>query len=298
MLHAVTWSLVQTDSPAVLGITDGSPAIPLLLIARLRNGCARSGVLYCASSPLFLPAVNDAVWDDAVEQALQHHRTPLLVEMKRILTAAALPDRDRKGALMLAGFLALPELGGDVARCWQRAGDREAVLFEALWAALRCAGPEQLESLRPHLGRLDENDLAFLAQACERIGAIEWSHEHLMEHLSAARRRQYYPSDNQLREDLSRFAEDEGFGPGHIWAWLEGFERRRDPENRALRVVDAWLANHRTLRGLAVAATCVSAVGRRPDLAILNRYPIDGPLPEIVNLKRDAAFAVRRRSLE
>ena len=65
-----------------------------------------------------------------------------------------------------------------------------------------------------------------------------------------------------------------------------------------LSLFDAWLANHRTLRRLAVEAAGVAAVGRRPDLAVLNRYPIDGPLPEIVNLKGDAAFAVRRRTLE
>ena len=159
-------------------------------------------------------------------------------------------------------------------------------------------GPEQLESLRPHVGRLDENDLAFLAQACERIGATDWGHEHLMERLSANRRRQYYPSDEQLREDLSEFAGGEGVGPGHVHNWLEGFERRRDPDNRAMRVVDAWLASHRTLRGLKVAAACIAMVGRRRDLAILNRYSIDGPLPEIVNIKRSAVFSVRRRSLE
>ena len=65
-----------------------------------------------------------------------------------------------------------------------------------------------------------------------------------------------------------------------------------------LSLFDAWLANHWTLRRLAVEAAGVVPVGRRPDLAGLNRYPIDGPLPEIVNQKGGAAFAVRRRSLK
>jgi hypothetical protein len=42
----------------------------------------------------------------------------------------------------------------------------------------------------------------------------------------------------------------------------------------------------------------VAAVGRRPGLAILNRFPIDGPLPQIVKLKGDATFVLWWRSLD
>jgi hypothetical protein len=158
VLDAVCWSLVETDSPAVLEVTETSPSYPLVFLARLRNGCAASGARYCIGRHGLAPSITDNLRD----QAKRHHREKLLREQKQLLKSPVNTDEEREGALALAGFLGFVGLQDDIATCWELVTDKKRVLPEAIWAATQCCSAEPNKLLDPLMaywaGLSDEED--------------------------------------------------------------------------------------------------------------------------------------------
>ncbi len=617
VINAVCWSLLETDSPAVLEVTERLRAYPLVLLARLRNGCAESGASYFGTRGDFAPGINDGLRDRILDHAKMKHREQLLRELKMLLISSTVTDRNRKGSLALAGFLGLTDLQDEIAACWRLSTDRIGTLPEAIWAATQCSGanpsdildplmacwaslPDEentrgispkvqmakylrfalargirddvidylvkqcdvheslrwpitfmcdkidtpnaiefivrsaariereiagterfspwtamivdnwnnsrrggrrlsqaswarlralwenpqndefvkteafrlwltnvewteidilrvipqtpplfhralwkraqlgdqsvvrdilpllstethwfsvahyvwcneimnvaerhlesfkdniskdfmsdrldihymisrllmmipardaeilltkywnhlgysplfiqtalyvgtpkclelasssiiqcpndvpvfkhidfhfgfldserqkyltvghLENLVPYLDRLGEHDLRELAEVCQRLGVPEWSQQHLSNLLSEKLRRDYHPSDDELLQDLNEFLADR-HGKWRVGYWLEEFDKRHDSRDRALDLVDRWLASHPTIEGLEIAATCVQAIGTREDLLILEKHKIAGPSDVISKIRASARFHVQRRTLE
>ena len=162
VLDAVCWSLVETDSPAVLEITETFPQYPLVFLARLRNGCAASGARYCVGHHGLAPSITDNLRDQVLEQAKRHHREKLLRELKQLLKSPINTDEEREGALALAGFLGFIDLQDDIATCWELVTDKKRVLPEAIWAATQCCSAEPNKLLDPLMaywaGLSDEED--------------------------------------------------------------------------------------------------------------------------------------------
>jgi hypothetical protein len=153
-----------------------------------------------------------------------------------------------------------------------------------------------LAALVPYLDRLDDSDLWQLAEAAQRIGCPEWGQRHLAARLSEEHRRRFYPSDQDLYNDLDEmFADNDG-----VWRvrfWLEDFEKRHEVHDRIVALVGDWLAEHRTVKGLEIAAECIQSVGVRKDLGILYKYAIDGPQDKVESITASARFHLCRRSL-
>lgn len=149
VLGAVCWSLVETESPAVLEITENFPPYPLVLLARLRNGCAKSGARYCIGRHGLAPSINDKLRDQVLERAKRTHMGKLLRELKQLLEAPDATDEVREGALALAGFLGSNELEDDILTCWRLVTDKTRVLPEAIWAATQCCGNDPNKLLDP-----------------------------------------------------------------------------------------------------------------------------------------------------
>jgi predicted small metal-binding protein len=82
ILNAVCWKLLETDSPLVLEITEAFPRYWSILFARLRNGCARSGVLYCAKGDSQF-MINNPLRDRIIEHAKQRHGKQLLRQLRQ-----------------------------------------------------------------------------------------------------------------------------------------------------------------------------------------------------------------------
>jgi len=113
VLDAICWKLATIDSSVVLEITEELPSSNFsVLIARFRNGCAVSGVKYLShfskehSALLF----RDNLRDQAIEQAKRYHKKKILIELKQLLLCRDVTDREQRGTLALAGFLALVPL--------------------------------------------------------------------------------------------------------------------------------------------------------------------------------------------
>jgi hypothetical protein len=609
ILDAVCWSLVETDSSAVLEITEELPSCPLVLLARLRNGCARSGAIYCNYLSTFAPSVNDVLRDQIIDHAKHRHEDKILKGLKQLLEASDASDKERAGALKLAGFLGFSDLQDSIRICWESAADKKVVFPSTIWAAAHCCGdepkklfdplmiyweglsdekdshgiPEKMEiavesefafgrgihknvidyfveqcdvheslfypiiymcsridapdaielnvrraaetggsswmlhlldiwdtsrlggrrlsqasiarlkalwedpenddslkqqafrlwltaaerkqisilraiptdsplfndalwkraqlgdttaipdlipilsaethwfgvahyvwckelmiaaeyhlerfgdsiptdfsgsllnahydlsellmripaedaetlldkywghlgcsplfiqtalyigtpkcldladssisecpsnipifqhlgshfgflnherqkyldkqhfeHLLPYLDLLGEHELWELAEVCQRLGIPEWSQEHLSHRLSERWRKRFHPTDNDLFQDLDGLVREKD---GHLLIrfWLENFDKRHDPKNRALDIIDRWLASHPTLEGLRIAAASIEFIGIRKDLDILEKYTIEGSPDEIANMKESARYLVCRQSLE
>jgi hypothetical protein len=155
---------------------------------------------------------------------------------------------------------------------------------------------QHLDNLLLYLDRLGESELWQLAKVCQRLGIPEWSKQHISDWLSEKYRKQYHPSDDDLLQDLDEFVADT-HGVWRVRHWLEEFDKRRDPRNRVLSIVDRWLASHPTVECLGIAAECVQVIGTRKDLSILDNT-IEGPRDKVANIKASARFFVHRRSLD
>src|SRR5262249_1553069 len=160
----------------------------------------------------------------------------------------------------------------------------------------------QLQSLEPHLDRMSREEVLFLGWETEREiglneGVAEWIRTHLVPRLPAEERARVQVADEMLIDTLNRFFRDPKFGP-HVGFLFEerGGQRFVFPE-RQLRVLDEWLSNHRTVRGLQLTAECLKQIGTRLDLGILSHYPIEGDASEIERIIADAKFSVWKRTL-
>jgi hypothetical protein len=146
-------SFINTDSPAVLEIvnTDFKLEVPWLGDwARFRNGDAKSAIDYCSRHSqdfLFghLSRSKDSFWEHLVDHAKRHHRGRLVRDMIELLKSPG--KNDLKGLLVLAGFLALPELQSALAERWNQMAVQRKYFAEMLWAAIRCSSDLQEDSL-------------------------------------------------------------------------------------------------------------------------------------------------------
>jgi len=156
---------------------------------------------------------------------------------------------------------------------------------------------QHLTRLVPYLNYLDECELWLLEQTCQQLGVPEWGQKYLATKLNESHRKEYYPSNDDLLQELDELAAKEN-GVWRVTNWLDKFEKRHVSKSRALEVVDCWLAFHPTVRGLQIAAGCIQSVGTRRDLSILEQYIIEGSPDEIAKIKESTRFAVYRRSLD
>ncbi len=149
IMNAICWSLIETDSPSVLEITENFPKYPLVYLARLRNGCTKSGIQYCAGKYGFSPKYNDPLRDKIFEMVKSRHREKILKELKLLLKSTTTSTNEQKGALVLSGFLGFTELQDDIATCWNNATDKIQILSEAIWAITQCCDTEPNRLLDP-----------------------------------------------------------------------------------------------------------------------------------------------------
>jgi hypothetical protein len=163
--------------------------------------------------------------------------------------------------------------------------------------ALEDQSIQRVKNLLPFLDRFDAAEVGRLVDVCQRLGISEWARLHLVDRLSNEDHARYFPSDDQLLEQLDRLAADR-HGEWAISFWLEGFDARDDPRERIFNLIDSWLGSDATLRGLRIAGQCLALRGTRDDLPLLDKHMISGPQDEIASLRRSVRFVVRRRSLE
>ena len=134
--------LEEIDTPHLLNITESLGHHRLLARARLANGDAAAGAIDFSDTRWFAPAVNDRWIDAILSRAFHRHKERLLKDSMEMLRRLDLSDADRRGILILAGFIANESLAASVKTAWNRAKDKSSILLPALWAGLRCANTD------------------------------------------------------------------------------------------------------------------------------------------------------------
>jgi len=146
VINSIMWCLLNTDSSAILDLTQKLPSWPLILLSCLRNGSAISGANFCRYTSI---STQDDLRDQIIEHARKQHKAKLLKELGILLSSAALSDEQRRWSLALAGFFEFPELENEIADCWNLANDKEKIIAEAIWAGARCCNRQPSRLLGP-----------------------------------------------------------------------------------------------------------------------------------------------------
>jgi hypothetical protein len=143
---AILWEayrlLIEADTPHVLAITASLAHHPLMARARLANGDAAAAIVECSNTQIFLPAMNDRQLDAVLSRAIHRHKLRLIADLTRMLQMPDLTDSGRRGALVLAGFIADPMLVDPVQAAWSLTNNKQGLLVSALWAGIRCAASD------------------------------------------------------------------------------------------------------------------------------------------------------------
>ncbi len=178
--------------------------------------------------------------------------------------------------------------------------------FSTVWNQRNSANPitlRHLQNLEPYLDRMSCSEVLFLAWETERTigeaeeGVAKWIRTHVVPRLPPEDQSRIQVADQMFIGSLDRQLQEARFKPylGFLFEEL-GSQRLVFPE-RQLRLLDEWLSNHRTVRGLQIAAECLRHIGTRRNLALLDRYPIAGDVDEVDRIKANARFSLCSRTL-
>jgi hypothetical protein len=109
----------------------------------------------------------------------------------------------------------------------------------------------------------------------------------------------WFPTDEELFAELNSIQQiARRYWGGRLFWWWEQFVERGDAEDRAGRVLIAWLAQSPSPTRFMAAAELIGERGKRRDLRSLLKLRPDGDIPEVCRAAADAEFAVKRRSLD
>jgi len=153
--------LEGTDTPHLLDVTKSLARHRLLARARLANGDAVAGAVEFSETRRFAPTVNDRGLDAVLSRAIHRHKQRLIADCAKMLQRENLTEADRRGALVLAGFIADTALAAPIRTAWDLATDKSSVLLSALWAGFRCAASDPasvLDDMMAAWAALPDND--------------------------------------------------------------------------------------------------------------------------------------------
>jgi hypothetical protein len=211
----------------------------------------------------------------------------------RFVQSALYVGTPRTRALAAEAIAACP----DPPRLFEHLNSREFARADSESTGGSGLSLSHLESLAPYLNLLDKEDIEWLASACNRQGQFGWRRELVDPLLSPDSRRRMGLWDEDLFADLDDFVAEKR-SRGFVGHWLEMFPQRGDPEDRAMKIVAAWLRARGTLAALEVAAECVALGGARSDLALLKEDSgLSAEDPQLAKLLDATRFRVFRRSL-
>ena len=181
VIEAICWIIIDTDSSAIIPITDYLPQYYSVQFARIRNGCVDSGIQFCSNYNHFQPNSNFLLRDRIFEHAKEKHHTKILKDLKDILQSDKVSDKQRYGALVFLGFFKFPSFEDDILTCWRNTQDKKQILPAALWAGIECCDDALEDTLNPmidywaSLSSDHEPDSGGLSQIVEVSRHLEFS---------------------------------------------------------------------------------------------------------------------------
>ncbi len=138
-------------SPFVLQATECRKFDRGFRLARFANGDFDAGICELGHQEGFPLFVRFEALERAIFQAVATYRTDFTATCCRVLSSSSSTSNDLHGALVLAGFLGDPLLTQHISSAWKSIQDKSQFVDLAIWACLRCSGPELKASLSPIL---------------------------------------------------------------------------------------------------------------------------------------------------
>lgn len=126
--------LAQTDSEAVLKVTDKILDDEVVQLARARNGDVYSAIDFCMTE-LADPHVSFAE-RDAAFSSMRFNFSQKVNDLLVSIIPKLRRDEHRIAAIRLAWFIRVPQQISVATNCWQASENKSKVLPEALWVAL------------------------------------------------------------------------------------------------------------------------------------------------------------------
>jgi hypothetical protein len=141
--------LAEIDSEIVTSLTPlftaKSDLRQPLFAARFRNGDLNAGFMWLIEYPL---EVSIQGRQELIDHVQRKYGRGFVAKVGETLKTPGLSAQQRRGALLLAGYIADPSLAVAVQEAWRRAdGDRDLEAF--LWAAARVCGDDAETTLGP-----------------------------------------------------------------------------------------------------------------------------------------------------
>ena len=134
---AIYESMIVTSSSSILDITANLQTNFSGMLARFRNGCAKSGAEYCSYHD-FMPSIHDRKFEDVLMKAKEQHVNQLVEGVKRLLVSPDVEDGLRGGAICIAGYLEAKELEDCLPAAWLLIENKPKFLAATIWATCRC----------------------------------------------------------------------------------------------------------------------------------------------------------------
>jgi hypothetical protein len=146
---------------------------------------------------------------------------------------------------------------------------------------------------------------------CHRHGYRAWAHSCLLPEVNRRSleierdenqesaylknvKRFYFPSDDELTDDLNAMERPQGWML--VASWCEKFELRQDDANRWRKILERWLAQSPSIVQLQIAGLIVCKLGTRKDLELITRYDIEGPPGALEQIIANVTYIVKQRS--
>lgn len=156
---------------------------------------------------------------------------------------------------------------------------------------------QRAKNLLQYVNLFEDSEISDFAEALEIIGIPEWNRKYLAKYLNEEDRRRYIPSDEDLVQEVKKYANYED----GLWyvqnIWLEEFDKRHD-NNRLFNVLNKLIESEPSVKNLKIISECIKLKGTRQDLLLLDKYKIGGSFDEVLTIKKDTQYHVYRRTLE
>ena len=128
-----------THVKELCGLLDDDRGDVWSLRGHFRNGDILAGVRLCA---MVEPGVGWVGHVELIEHVVQKSGSGFDAALEDVLLRSDLPEKLRRGALRLAGYVGSPALGGALRDAWLQEESQLELLSDYLWACARCCGEE------------------------------------------------------------------------------------------------------------------------------------------------------------
>jgi len=157
---------------------------------------------------------------------------------------------------------------------------------------------QRAKNLLQYINRFEDSEISDFAETLEIIGIPEWNRKYLAKYLNEEDRRRYIPSDEDLVQEVKKYANYED----GLWyvqnIWLEEFDKRHDTKDRLFNVLNKLIESETSVKNLEIISECIKLKGTRQDLLLLDKHKIEGSFDEVFTIKKDTQYHVYRRTLE